>query len=148
MRRHTSSRREIQALDLFDGVENRGVVAAVIKSADLRQAPPAHALRQIHGNLTAEAWTLRIARNASRAQMRRDHALDARQGHRPDGERSIRSVGDPCVGTAVARSTNRPVPWSSILAGHSGHIARIKFSQPSSFSRNLLGRAYSMLAAG
>jgi hypothetical protein len=34
-----------EVLDLFDGVENRRVVAAVIKSADLRQAPAAHALR-------------------------------------------------------------------------------------------------------
>jgi hypothetical protein len=37
------------------------------------------------------------------------------------------------------------VPLSSIRAGHSGHMARIRFSQPSSFSRNLRGRAYSML---
>jgi hypothetical protein len=34
-----------QALDLLDGVEHRRVVAAVIKSADLRQTPSAQALR-------------------------------------------------------------------------------------------------------
>jgi hypothetical protein len=36
-----------EVLDLFDGVEHRRVVAAVIESPDLRQAPAAHALRQI-----------------------------------------------------------------------------------------------------
>jgi hypothetical protein len=56
------------------------VVAAVIKSADLRQAPAAHTLRQIHGNLTAEAGSLDITSNASGAEMCRDHALDAGQG--------------------------------------------------------------------
>jgi len=34
-----------EVLDLFDGVENRRVVPAVIKSADLRQTPSAHAHR-------------------------------------------------------------------------------------------------------
>ena len=35
-----------QRFDFLDGVENRGMVPAVIKSADLRQAPSAHALRK------------------------------------------------------------------------------------------------------
>jgi hypothetical protein len=51
---------------------------------------------------TAEARTLCIAPNASRAEMCRDHALDAGQRHRPDGERSIRSVhGQPPVSGSI-----------------------------------------------
>jgi hypothetical protein len=45
------------------------------------------------------------------------------------------------VRTALARPTQSPVPLLSIDAGHSGHIARTKYSHPSSRSRNFLGLA-------
>lgn len=52
-----------------------------------------------------------------------------------------RAYTSPAVNIAVARSKYNPVPSASIVAGHSGHITRIKSSQLSSFSRNFRGRA-------
>ena len=43
--------------------------------------------------------------------------------------------------TATARSTYNPVPFRSMAAGQSGHMARTRCNQPSNFSRNFLGRA-------
>ena len=55
-------------------------MTTVIEPADPRCTPASSPLRQVHRDLTAEAGSLFVARNASGAEMRRNRRLDSFQG--------------------------------------------------------------------
>ncbi len=131
------------AFDLLNPVKNRCVVSTVIESANSGRAPTGHVVCQIHRNLPTETGRRVIPRNAPATQIVGNCGLDLLQRQAPDSTSSLRGAHHfpPAGRRAAALSTHNPVPVVSMAAGHSGHMDRIRSSQPSSRSRNFRGRA-------
>ena len=64
-----------EPFDFRDCVKDRRVVPAVVEFSNLRKAPAAHMLPEVHRHLPAEARTLRIAQNTARSDVSRDNSL-------------------------------------------------------------------------
>jgi hypothetical protein len=68
-----------KAFDLPNRVKNGGVMATIVKSADLGCAPSNHVLGQIHGNLPTQTSCGLIPRDASISEMIGDCCFDLLQ---------------------------------------------------------------------